>query len=128
MNDYKMSLMNQIIKSDDNLSERFNRIWIEILNNSLEFDRKVKLLSELKSIRLNDLKQSFEQIFYKSPKKLSLQMYSGRHSISSELFKNQKYHLNNNIITKVTKNIKELQSFELLKTNKKIKLKKRMFK
>lgn len=120
LNEYKQSIKNKILKADDNLFERFSKLWNEIKMNTYEFDRKTKLLDELKNISVDDLKINFDDIFYKSPHKLSLQMYSGKYSIPPELFKMQSYKLNKDLTTKVTKNINEFHSSKFLKKIKKV--------
>ena len=105
LNEYKQSIKNKILKADDNLFERFSKLWNEIKMNNISVD---------------DLKINFDDIFYKSPHKLSLQMYSGKYSIPPELFKMQSYKLNKDLTTKVTKNINEFHSSKFLKKIKKV--------
>jgi secreted Zn-dependent insulinase-like peptidase len=116
--DYKTSLRNQILKPDDNLAQRFAKIWTEISSNNFEFDRKIRLLDEIDKVSVGDLKASFSQIFYKSPRKLSIQVYAGSYKIPDELQKDEPYTLNKQILAKVLKNVNALHKNELLFTSK----------
>lgn len=42
-NENKQSIRSLIMKPDDNLSQKFNKIWSEIFMYTFEFDRKIKL-------------------------------------------------------------------------------------
>lgn len=117
---YKNALRNQILKQEDNLSQRFNKIWYEIESNTFEFDRKNQLLKELETITLSDLQNAFDSIFYKSPKKLSLQMYAGNYNIPPTLYNTQSYGLNHSIKSTVLRSIKDLHKNDLIITNKRI--------
>jgi len=115
---YKNSLKNQILKPEDNLSQRFNKLWYEIESNTFEFDRKAHLLKELNTITLTELKNAFDSIFYKFPKKLSIQMYAGKYNIPSELYNGQKYGLNHSLKSTVMKGLDDLHRNKLMVTNK----------
>ena len=111
---YILSIRNQIVKDDENLGERFGKIWGEIVENTLEFDRKSKLLEELEKIKIGDLREVFENIFYSNPRKLSLQMYSGNYSIPLNFYNDQTYFLNKKIKSKVLKSINAFDKFKLI--------------
>jgi len=76
LNDYKETLIAELNKRNNNLKERSEIVWKEIYENSLDFNRKYKLIEELKNITIEDLIQHFVDTFYTNPKKLSVQVYS----------------------------------------------------
>ena len=73
---YKNTLITQINKKDENLMGRTNRLWKEIVLNSLDFDRKAKLLEAIEKITLSDINDLFKDVFIKNPKFLSIQVIS----------------------------------------------------
>ena len=104
LNEYKYRVRNQLSKPDDNMISRFSNCWTEILENTLEFDRKFKLMKELDNISIDDIKNALDSIFFTNPKKLSIQIFSGNSTInetqsSGNYFLNQtkKYKVFNNM-------------------------------
>jgi secreted Zn-dependent insulinase-like peptidase len=100
LDDYKYTLKNQIIKPDVNLNERFSIIWSEIAENTLEFDRKFKLINELNSITVQDVLNAFDKIFFLNPRKLSIQIYSGKSTLPSQKTTGE-YYLNKTMKYKI---------------------------
>lgn len=74
IDEYKKSIEMILFKPEDNLKERSDLIWNEIKENSFFFDRKFKLKEELKLITVNDVKNTYKNIFINNPKKLSIQV------------------------------------------------------
>lgn len=74
IDEYKKSIEMILFKPEDNLKERSDLIWNEIKENSFFFDRKFKLKEELKLISVNDVKNTYKNIFINNPKKLSIQV------------------------------------------------------
>ena len=102
LEEYKFTVKNQIFKEDDNLFSRFQKIWEEIVQNTLEFDRKFKLIQELENITVKDVISTFDNIFIYYPKKLSLQFFSGNSTMNnSQLHSTGDYYLNKTIKYKV---------------------------
>jgi secreted Zn-dependent insulinase-like peptidase len=76
LNDYKDTLIAELNKKNNNLKERSEVVWKEIYENSLDFNRRYKLIEELKSITIEDLIQHFVETFYTNVRKMSIQVYS----------------------------------------------------
>jgi secreted Zn-dependent insulinase-like peptidase len=105
LDEYKFTLKNQISKPDVNLNERFSTIWSEIAENTLEFDRKFKLINELNSITIQDVLNAFDKIFFLNPRKLSIQIYSGKSTLENKKTTGE-YYLNKTIKYKVMNDLK----------------------
>jgi secreted Zn-dependent insulinase-like peptidase len=103
------SIKNELAKRDTNLKERTKKIWQEILYNSLDFNRKDKLLIEVQKINKKDILDTFDSIFIDKPEKLSIQIYSGKsENLNSE--GEEIYYLNANLKYTVTSDIKILNN------------------
>ena len=108
LDELKKSIKNELLKKDTNLSERTERVWGEILDNSLEFERKAKLLTAIDGISKKDLINLFQKTFFDNPNKLSLQIYAGGEIDMKSLEIAEKYGLNERFKTMKTPNIKVL--------------------
>jgi len=108
LEELKTSIKNELLKKDTNLNERTDRVWGEILDNTLEFDRKKKLLAEVDGITKKDLINLFQKTFIDFPNKLSLQIYAGNQINTNSIEMTEKYGLNDRIDTMITPNIKVL--------------------
>lgn len=100
LENHKSSLKNELIKPHENLNERFLDIFREIELGTFDYERKYKLVKEVPLISLNDIISAFQNIFFRNPRKLSIQLYGNKNaeSLSS---KNENYNLNSKIISKV---------------------------
>lgn len=76
LSEYKLSIINLIFKSDNNIAERATLIWNEIIEETYDFDRKSKLNKELAGITIKDVLELFENSFFANPHKLSIQVIS----------------------------------------------------
>lgn len=75
LNDYKVTILDELKKQETNLKERSDKLWKEIIEGGLDFERTDKLIEALKYITKNDLFNFFESVFYTKVKKLSIQVY-----------------------------------------------------
>jgi len=100
MEEYKFTIRNQILKNDENLRNRFERVFEEITSNSIEFDRKLKLLNALDVITAEDIKTMFIKTFFDNPKKISLQIFSGNSTLNNNV-SHELYGLNNKIMSSI---------------------------
>lgn len=108
LNEIKTSISNELHSKDTNLKYRTTKVWNEIVMNSLDFDRKDKLLEEIVVISKKDLIDSYDNIFIDKPKKLSIQIYSGNSQLDNST--EELYYLNSNIVVKVSSDVNILNS------------------
>lgn len=100
----KTSIINELHKRDTNLKERSKRIWLEVFQNSLDFNRKERLLEEVNKISKKDILDAFDLIFIDRPQKLSIQIYSGNSKVKRD-GRNEVYFLNSNWMVNVTSDV-----------------------
>lgn len=107
LNEIITSIENELHKKDTNLKERTKKVWNEIVQNTLDFDRKEQLLKYLTKITKKDILDFFDNIFIDRPHKLSIQIYSGESkSLNSE--GEEIYYLNANLKYMITSDLKIL--------------------
>lgn len=113
LNEYKETLLAELNKKENNLKERSGLVWKEIYENSLDFNRKYKLIDDLKYITRDDLIESFDSTFYRNVNKLSIQIYS-QYNIEDAVLLNkyteEAYNLNPDITSFVTDDLKLLRN------------------
>lgn len=103
-NDYKNSYRLELLKKDNSLIERSEKVWSDIMNNSIQFDTEKDIRNLLKSLKLIDLKKFFDEKFIEKPSKISLYLYN-QHVIEKIRNKNTYYYLNSKIQVVTTQDI-----------------------
>lgn len=106
---FKKTIKGQLLKRDINISERTQKVWNEIIENTLDFDRVNKLIHEIDNITKQDLVSFFQKTFIDSPNKLSIQIYAGKEIQTNATVSIQKYGLNDKINTTVTTDLNVLR-------------------
>lgn len=114
LNEYKDTLIAELNKKNNNLKERSELVWKEIYENSLDFNRRYKLIEELKNITIEDLIQHFVETFYTNVRKMSIQVYSQfkfEEALMSTRPLEEPYYLNQDLKTIIS------DEYDLLKYN-----------
>ncbi len=74
LSSYKETLLQTIKRPDTNLSERSDKVWEEIKQNTLDFTYREKLIDNLNKIKKSDLLAFFDKSFILDPRKISIQV------------------------------------------------------
>ena len=59
---YRQGLIGDLLKKDDNLDERSGRFWYGISSGELDFENRLKIAEEVRSMKPEDIQVAFEQI------------------------------------------------------------------
>jgi len=74
LKEFKRTIEESINKKDSNLSDRTDKIWEEIKQNTLDFTYLNRLKGVLDSINKSDLIELYDSVFISNPHKLSVQV------------------------------------------------------
>lgn len=91
---YKEVLLKRYKANYSNLNEKSSASWSEVYQDSLDFDFKRTMLSELDDITTEDLNDFFAKNFIGQPRKLSIRIYPKK--ITSTLNSKEDYGVLNN--------------------------------
>lgn len=68
---HKQALISRILEKDSKLSQRSNRYWYEIDRMNFNFDTREQLVDAIKNISLEEIKQSYRNVFIEQPHMLA---------------------------------------------------------
>lgn len=113
---FKNNIKEILNKEYTNLSEKTEEIWKEIDLKTYDFTRKYKLISTLDTLTIREVQDLFEDIFFKNPNKLSVQLYSQSVGLKDSLKNSisEEYFLNKNISSIVSSDLNLFSDKEVI--------------